>query len=450
MIHAPIGISRPARKTTTALLLLLATTLLSGCIFKTVREQQAIIDTACHISGTVTTVVPGKAPLVVGLMRHGGGNPANPDNWNLVDHFVLEAPGRFLMRARPGTYGLFAFEDRNADLKYQPAEPFLRIDPNQLVNCTQGEDHRDIALAIPKTGAPRVDGIVDITALQARTVQDQLTASLGTVTAVGKVTTLDDPRFSEENAKNGLWAPFDFLFTAGPGVYFLEPYRANKIPVLFVHGINGTPINFRYVIEHLDRSKFQPWVYFYPSGASLANVAEHLNQTMRKLQRMHHFDQFYVVAHSMGGLVSRGFILNYHDSPHAAEIPLYITIATPWGGHKSAESGVKHAPAVVRVWYDMVPDSAYNRGIFYKDPDTRRQRRALPPSMTHHLLFTFNRNSSSFGESDDHSVTVASQMYAPAQDEARRLYGFDLTHTGVLENEQVSKLVNRLLATGGR
>ncbi len=432
------------------LALLLSTTLLSGCVFQTVREQQVLADMTCDISGTVATVVPGKAPLVVGLMRHTGGDQSEGENWKLIDHFVLEAPGRFLMHASPGTYGLFAFEDRNADLKYQPGEPFLRVEQDRVLHCARGENHPDIALVIPKTGAPRIGGVVDIAALQARTPHDQLAVSLGIVTAVGKIATLDDSRFSEENAKDGLWKPFDFLFTAGPGVYFLEPYRPNKIPVLFVHGINGTPINFRYLIEHLDRGKFQPWVYFYPSGASLAMVAEHLNQTMRKLQRTHKFDRFYVVAHSMGGLVSRGFILNYHDTPHAAEIPLYITIATPWGGHKSAESGVKHAPAVVRVWYDMVPDSAYNRSIFYEDPDTRRRRRTLPATMNHHLLFTFNRDSSTFGESDDRTVTVASQMYAPAQADARRLYGFDLTHTAVLQDTQVSRLVNDLLVRGGR
>ena len=424
--------------------------LLSGCVFQTVREQQAIIGSACTLSGTVTTAVPGKHPLVVVLIRFAG-DEAALSGWQLHDHFVLEAPGRFLMQVGRGTYGLAAFEDRNADLKYQPGEPYLQVDPQRVVTCgLKGEVHDKLSLTIPKAGAPRIGGVFDITNLQARSIADQLSSSLGLVMAVGKVTTLDDPRFSEENAKSGLWKPFDFLFTAGPGIYFLEPYRADKIPVLFVHGINGTPTNFRYLIANLDRSRFQPWVVFYPSGASLANVAENLNQLVRKLQRIHGFKRFYVVAHSMGGLVSRGLLLNYDETQHAAEIPLFITIATPWGGHKSAESGVKHAPSVVRVWYDMVPDSAYIRGIFYSDPQTRQRRRTLPPTLTHHLLFTFKRDSSSFGESDDRTVTVASQLYAPAQQDASRLYGFDQTHTGVLEDAQVSLLVNDLLARGGR
>jgi len=219
--------------------------------------------------------------------------------------------------------------------------------------------------------------------------------------------------------------------------------------VLFVHGINGTPVNFRYLIANLDLGRFQPWVAFYPSGASLANIAEGLNQLVRKLQLTHGFKKYYVVAHSMGGLVSRGLLLNYYDAPRTAEAPLFITIATPWGGHKFAESGVKYFPTPVKVWYDMVPDSPYIRGIFYREPDARRARRTLPSRVAHHLLFTYNRDRSKTGESDDHSVTVASQLYPPAQQDARRLYGFDLTHNGVLKDEQVSRLVNDLLVRGG-
>ena len=75
---------------------------------------------------------------------------------------------------------------------------------------------------------------------------------------------------------------------------------------------------------------------------------------------------------------------------------------------------------MVRSWYDMAPDSPYLRAIFYKDPDTRQIRQTLPRSLAHHLLFTFNRKSASFGASDDQAVTVASQMRLEAQQEAQR------------------------------
>jgi hypothetical protein len=92
---------------------------------------------------------------------------------------------------------------------------------------------------------------------------------------------------------------------------------------------------------------------------------------------------------------------------------------------------------VVEVWRDMAPGSAYQQSLFTTP---------LPPEMQHHMMFTFQRKNSSFGESDDQGVTVASQLALPAQSNAVRLYGFDDTHVGVLQNPEVSKLLNELLA----
>jgi pimeloyl-ACP methyl ester carboxylesterase len=224
------------------------------------------------------------------------------------------------------------------------------------------------------------------------------------------------------------------VLNSRPGVYFLEPYDKQKIPVLFVHGISGSPAQFDYLIEHLDRSRFQPWVYSYTSGMYLSTIADHLNQTMLKLELRYQVDRIVVVGHSMGGLVARGFLLRQANSS-SVRTPLLITLSTPWAGHAAAAAGVKHALAVVDVWRDMAPDSEYLRDIFAK-----------PLSNTDvHLMFTFARNSTSFGASDDHTVTVASQLYPLAQRESVRLYGFDETHTGVLRNKEAAKLMNELL-----
>ena len=119
------------------------------------------------------------------------------------------------------------------------------------------------------------------------------------------------------------------------------------------------------------------------------------------------------------------------------KIPLFVTISTPWSGHAAAELGVNYSPAVVQVWRDMAPGSAYLKEIF---------ETPLPAETAHHLVFTFSRKSASFGPSDDQAVTVASQLRREAQKEATRLYGFDDTHIGILLDAEVSALLNRLLA----
>jgi hypothetical protein len=280
--------------------MLIMALLTAGCMFQTVREQQAKAAALCTISGTVRTELPSQSPRIVGLLRHRGGDVTAVESFSLVDHFVVDGGTLWFFRVSPGTYGLAAFADRNADLIYQPGEPFLRVDPQRLLVCASGEELRDIALVIPENGRPRVAGDLDLTALQARTVYDQLAASMGLLTAIGAITTLEDPRFRMENAVSGMWAPFDFVFNFRPGVYFLQAYDPTKIPVLFVHGIQGTPLSFRFLIERLDAATFQPWVAYYPSGASLSLCAEYLSQVMDKLRLQYGVKRVVVVTHSMG------------------------------------------------------------------------------------------------------------------------------------------------------
>jgi pimeloyl-ACP methyl ester carboxylesterase len=407
----------------------------SGCVFFDAHKQQQLLDANCVIEGNARSARADPRPIVVVLARRTEGDAASHTPWQIVDHFVLERPGHWMFIAAAGNYGIAAFEDANRDLVYQPGEPFVGPEANAVL-CAPGGRIKDIALSIPAVASSKIGRALDIAALQARSVDDQMNATLGQLTAVGELASLSDARFSEDNAESGLWRPFDFLFNARAGIYFLQPYDPAKVPVLFVHGINGTPLNFDYLIEHLDRTQFQPWVYYYPSGAHLAAIADHLTQTMTKLQQRYHFKRFAVVAHSMGGLVSRGFILRYSDTGGAGAIPLFMTISTPWGGHKAAELGVKTAPVVVRVWYDMAPGSDYLRSIF---------SRPLPAGTVQHLVFTFNRNGNSFGESNDHTVTVASELLPQAQREALRSYGFDDTHMSVLQDPEVSSLLDRLL-----
>ncbi len=136
-----------------------------GCVFETVREQQEKVAALCRISGTVRTEQPSQYPLIVGLVRHTDGTAIAVENFRLFDHFVVEGGARWFFMVSPGTYGLAAFADRNADLVYQPNEPFLRLDPQHLIICAPGEEKHDIALVIPENGRPALAGEIDITAL---------------------------------------------------------------------------------------------------------------------------------------------------------------------------------------------------------------------------------------------------------------------------------------------
>ena len=418
------------------LLVFVCAGVLGGCMFLEVKEQQQKMQAACTIKGTVRSMRSPDRSVVAVLLRRKEAGERVAGTWEIASHFVLERAGRFIFTvpSGQGTFTIGAFDNADRDLVLEPDEAF--VTDKDVVTCTPGQLIDGFVLNVPEKPDQRGTRL-GVNGIQTMSKAEQVSAVFGQTTAVGELTSLAEDMFSEDVAESGLWRPFDFLVEGYSGVYFLEPHDRNRIPVLFVHGINGTPANFKYLIENLDRKRFQAWIYYYPSGLHLNLIAEHLHQTMAKLEGRHRVTRYAVVAHSMGGLASRGFIVRHSERSSASQIPLYVTISTPWGGHKAAEAGVKSAPAVVDVWRDMVPGSEYQQSVFAKP---------LPPGMQHHMAFTFQRKTTSFGESDDQGVTVASQLALPAQSNAVRLYGFDDTHVGVLQNPEVSKLLNDLLA----
>ena len=238
---------------------------------------------------------------------------------------------------------------------------------------------------------------------------------------------------------------FQFIVEVGAGVYFVEPYDPGRVPVLFVHGIGGNPREFEALTESLDRTRFQPWFYYYPSAASLSEVAAHLAQLVRELRVRHGFERIFVVAHSMGGLVARSFVQQHFERMGNRTVRLFVSISTPWGGHAAAQKGVDRAPVVVRSWVDIAPDSAFLNGLFFEDPDTRAIARALPAHVPYHLIFGFRRARKLLGPSTDTVVTVASELRREAQREAVRIYGLDHDHTGILRSSETANLLNEIL-----
>lgn len=417
-------------------LVLFALCFLSGCGLFAVEEQQQKIATYCNIYGTVKPEVDNGKKMIVLLFKHNGGDITKRENWRLFDHFVNDSPGKWYFSTASGSYLIAAFKDVNDDLIYQLDEPAIAPVPENIVQCKPGEVKTDINLVITEQGRTRAEAPLDIAKLQIRSSKQQLDISLGQVTQIGTLASLDEPRFADEVAEQSLWRPLDFLIDGNTGLYFLEPYSEQKTPVLFVHGINGTPRDFEYLIKQMDRTHFQPWVLYYPSGAYLDNVSRYVDQILQQLHAKYKFDKIAVVAHSMGGLVSRSFILKHLDNSKSVAIPLFISISTPWNGHMAAKLGVDHAPTPVYAWDDLAPGSHFLKELFYVN-DTRRK---LQEDMSKHLLFSFID-----GEAGDGTVSLASELRPEAQEEANRLYGYQKSHMGILNSPETAIVVNRLL-----
>ncbi len=111
----------------------------------------------------------------------------------------------------------------------------------------------------------------------------------------------------------------------GRGLYMIQPFDPQKIPVLMVHGLASSPMTWMEMFndlrsERMIRDHFQFWFYLYPSGQPFWQSAAQLREDLAALRQevdpqgqLRSLDQTVLVGHSMGGLVSKMQVLESGD-----------------------------------------------------------------------------------------------------------------------------------------
>lgn len=101
------------------------------------------------------------------------------------------------------------------------------------------------------------------------------------------------------------------------GLYLLQPYQPGKIPLVLIHGLASDALTWDEIVcaLHADPSvttKYQIWVYQYPTGHSYLKTAADLRRELLTVRSVVDpnssepaIDQTVLVGHSMGGLVAR-------------------------------------------------------------------------------------------------------------------------------------------------
>jgi hypothetical protein len=410
---------------------------LSGCTLLELKDDAAAFYASTVLAGRVQAPA-GRAgrpgPVVVAAVSRKPGLP------QVVHRVLLHEPGGFELIVPHGEYRLVAFGDDNGNGRYDAGEPAGEYgDPPVQVGGG--------ASSSGGSGGAGVIALLDFALSAAPPPSVRAAAvALGSdgprlSTQAGAIAALDDPAFGAEQGRRGYWAPLQSFRAVGGNVHFLEPYDPDRIPILFVHGAAGSPQDWRHFFEHIDRSRFQPWFFHYPSGASLDSMAHLLFWKLLNLQLRHRFETLVLTAHSMGGLVVRTMLLNHGEQLPQAR--LFVSLSTPWAGEAAAELGVRHSPAVVPSWRDMRPEGRFMQQLF---------ARPLPASIEHYLLFGHKGGYSLLrpNTNTDGTVTLASQLRIPAQQEARRIYGFDEDHESILRSPHVMALFRSIVAGHGQ
>jgi pimeloyl-ACP methyl ester carboxylesterase len=100
------------------------------------------------------------------------------------------------------------------------------------------------------------------------------------------------------------------------GMYMLEPYDPNKIPVVMVHGLWSSPMTWVKMFNDLRatpeiHSHYQFWFYAYPTAQPFWFSAQQMRDDLAKVRqildpggRSSPLNEMILVGHSMGGLIS--------------------------------------------------------------------------------------------------------------------------------------------------
>jgi len=123
--------------------------------------------------------------------------------------------------------------------------------------------------------------------------------------------------------KLGLWSMFNSdKKISDAGLFLLEPYDPDKIPVVMVHGLMSSPVTWIEMLNDLRgqpeiRNRYQFWFFSYPTGLPILYSSSILRDNLLAIQQKldpdlsnPNFNNMVLVGHSMGGLLSRVMMQN--------------------------------------------------------------------------------------------------------------------------------------------
>ncbi|MEE9912330.1 MAG: alpha/beta hydrolase [Deltaproteobacteria bacterium] len=346
---------------------------------------------------------------------------ARADSRELADSLVANQTGAFMLYLPAGRYHFYAAADYNDSGTYEPDElsgVHGSFSAPQTITLHENDLVANIVIRTVRPNANPAGPALE-------TALPKTPDCVRQVTYNGQVFKIYHDYFSLQNAQTGYWQPSSFMKVFGAHIYLTEEYSPRKIPILFVHGTEGSPHNWIYFYTRLDRNRYQPWFFFYPSGIRLNLAASLLDEELGELQKKYGFQKMALVAHSVGGLTTRSFLTRFVRNGHHPFIKLFVSFATPWSGFSAADASQILPHKSIPVWMDLGTQSPFIKTTLEDK---------MPPDVRHYIFYGKNDALCGNKALDERATAGAAEIFA-----------FNCDHTSILNDRRVFSKFHEIL-----
>jgi pimeloyl-ACP methyl ester carboxylesterase len=365
-----------------------------------------------------------KSPLLVAAFAH-----ASPPHEVVGSREIIPETGYYGLLLPTGQYDLVFFADLNHDGYYETNEVVGRTPPESPVTVGKPQTRDGVTV-------PALDIAIDL----AHATTAEAPIRIAVVPRPFVVESVDDPIFAPEMGEMGVYQPNLFLARTQSWFYSVGMPDFSKVQLLLVHGIDGTPRDFKTLIASIDRSRYHIWLFYYPSGLGLDQLGVVLAGGVERLAGFVGAKDLRValVAHSMGGLVSRRALNELCRNGTPRYLRVYASFDSPYGGIESAAGAVKRGTELVPSWIDVAAGSPFL---------TRLYATPFPKDLPFHLFFGWGlEGDHGPGLAGDGTIALPSQLDPHMQAAATRMMGYGATHVGILSDPKALDELNLVLA----
>ncbi len=400
-----------------ALLLVSATAILAGCGF----TQQAALGVGAKVAESKALdnlASPQKSVMLHGFVERLSGDldenvlvTASTLQGEVIAAVSIGKQGYYNLFVPPGTYFISGYVDRDEDGTIYPHEVAGQLP--STVTVLEGKEVAYFGVDLELS----VDSRSSEDAMR-RVMKDPF--ELEEIPSIEPVESLSSDINGEEIIELGTYKSTVEFFNNVAPLQYLEQLdlTTDRIPVILVHGIADSPQVFGTLVEQLDKSRYLPILFHYPSGARLPAMAGLLHHLMLSGKAVPTFSHGVLVAHSMGGLVARGSLNLVDRSPGASHLDVYGSFVSPYGGVDLVNFGIKTGPVIVPSWIDVASESKYVAELF----------QPLPEGMTFYM-----ENGNAEGSSDG-VIALSSQRRPEALHQAKDTIILPQTHVGIMSD----------------